>query len=263
MTLLRVNSPLLFLKNAGTNTHGILVKDKLPLKQQKRTSFHAVRDEVKRRIESRIWPQGTLLPTESELAEEFGCARATVNRALRELAEQGFVERKRKSGTRVKTAPVRQARFEISLARRVVEEQNADYRYALVERAVITAPAWLASQLGLHAGTRVLHLLCMHYANNQPFQLEERWVSLSAVPAMEEADLSRIGPTEWLLTAIPFTDAEIAFGAIGADGRLAEFLSTSVGMPVMQMERTTWLKGEPVTFARLTHHPGYRIRTEY
>lgn len=239
MTLVRINSPLQLPLNAGTNTHAIQAEDNLPLKQQKRTSFHAVRDEVKRRIESRIWPQGTLLPTESDLAEEFGCARATVNRALRELAEQGFVERKRKSGTRVKTAPVRQARFEISLARRVVEEQNGDYRYALVERAEIAAPAWLSSQLGLPPGTRVLHLLCMHYADNRPFQLEERWVSLAAVPAMEQADLSRIGPTEWLMTAIPFTDAEIAFGAIGADSRLAEFLSTSVGMPVMQMERTT------------------------
>ena len=55
---------------------------------QKRINFQFVRDEVKRRIESRIWPQGSLLPTETQLAEEFNCARATVNRALRELADQ-------------------------------------------------------------------------------------------------------------------------------------------------------------------------------
>lgn len=233
------------------------------LKKQMRTSFHAVRDEVKRRIESRVWPQGTLLPTEAELAEEFGCARATVNRALRELADQGFVERRRKSGTRVKTAPVKQARFEIAVVRRIVEEQNAEYRYALVERNLAEAPAWLASQLGLESGTRVLHLTCMHYANNRPFQFEERWVNLRVVPAIEQADLTKIGPNEWLLNAIPFTDAEIAFSAVAADSRLADFLATTPGTPVMLLERTTWLKGQPVTFVRMTHHPGYRVRSEY
>ena len=126
----------------------------------KRISFQFVRDEVKRRIETRIWPQGTLLPTETQLAEEFNCARATVNRALRELAEQGFVERKRKSGTRVKKLPSKQAKLELSLVRQVVEDQNAAYRYSLVERNVVPSPGWLSSQLSLQADARVLHVVC-------------------------------------------------------------------------------------------------------
>ena len=111
-----------------------------PVTHQKRISFQVVRDEVKRRIESRVWPQGSLLPTETQLAEEFNCARATVNRALRELADQGFVERKRKSGTRVKKEPSKHARLELSLARQMIENQNAAYRYALVERMLCPAP---------------------------------------------------------------------------------------------------------------------------
>ncbi len=116
---------------------------------QKRINFQFVRDEVKRRIESRIWPQGSLLPTETQLAEEFNCARATVNHALRELADQGFVERKRKSGTRVKKEPSKQAKLEISLTRQTVQDQNSTYRYALVERNLVSSPGWLASQLSI------------------------------------------------------------------------------------------------------------------
>ncbi|WP_164660035.1 GntR family transcriptional regulator [Tropicibacter sp. Alg240-R139] len=229
----------------------------------KRTTFHAVRDEVKRRIEARIWPQGALLPTETELAEEFGCARATVNRALRELAEQGFVERRRKSGTRVKIAPVKHAKIEIAVVRQTVEDQNAVYRYALVERSVSEAPAWLTSQLGIKSGTRVLHLLCMHYADNRPFQFEERWINITTVPDIEHADLTTVGPNEWLLNAVPFTDAEITFSAVSTDSKLSDFLATAVGTPVIQLERTTWLQGKPVTYVRMTHHPGYRFRTQY
>ncbi|MBO9446192.1 UTRA domain-containing protein [Ruegeria sp. R14_0] len=229
----------------------------------KRISFQVVRDEVKRRIESRIWPQGSLLPTETQLAEEFNCARATVNRALRELAEQGFVERKRKSGTRVKKEPSKHAKLEFSLARQTVEKQNATYRYALVERNVVASPGWLASQIGVEPDIRVLHVICMHYANNRPFQLEERWINIEAVPEVEHADLSNHGPHEWLLNAAPFTEAEVAFCAISADGRLAEFMGTTAGTSMIQLERTTWKDGKPMTFARMTHHPGYCIRTRY
>ncbi|GGH30057.1 transcriptional regulator, GntR family [Cribrihabitans marinus] len=231
--------------------------------RHRRISFHTVRDEVKRRIEDRIWPQGTLLPTETELAQEFECARATVNRALRELADQGFIERRRRSGTRVMRAPVKQARIEIAVVRHVIEEQNAEYRYALVDRQTGPAPAWLCSQLGLDRAAPVLHVLCMHYADNRPFQFEERWINLAAVPEIEKADLTCAGPNEWLLDAVPFTEAEISFAAVAADARLAEFLATPTGTPVMQMERTTWLPENPVTLARMTHHPGFRLRTRY
>ncbi|MEN8741285.1 MAG: GntR family transcriptional regulator, partial [Phaeobacter gallaeciensis] len=98
------------------------------MQPQKKTSFQDIRDEVLRRIQDRVWDQGALLPTEQELSEEFGCARATVNRALRELAERGIIDRKRKSGTRVAIAPVKQARLEITVTRQQVEDMNAVYR---------------------------------------------------------------------------------------------------------------------------------------
>ena len=119
------------------------------MQPQKKTSFQDIRDEVLRRIQDRVWDQGALLPTEQELSEEFGCARATVNRALRELAERGIIDRKRKSGTRVAIAPVKQARLEITVTRQQVEDMNAVYRYRLVSRAAVPAPGWLSSQMGL------------------------------------------------------------------------------------------------------------------
>jgi len=226
-------------------------------------SFQGIRDEVLLRIQNGIWPQGTLLPTEIALAEEFGCARATVNRALRELAEDGVVERKRKSGTRVNIAPIKKAKIKISIVRHTIEEQNAIYRYALINKEVIDIPPWLAAQLDLPGTHCMMHLKCMHYADDRPFQFEERWINIDAVPTVVEAELTETGPNEWLLNTVPFTDAAINFCAVGADATLADFLSTPTGTPVFQMERTTWFQSKPVTFVRMTHHPGYRMSTRY
>ena len=50
--------------------------------------WEAIRAEVLRRIRTRDWAPGGLIPSEEALAQEFGCARATVNRALQELANK-------------------------------------------------------------------------------------------------------------------------------------------------------------------------------
>ncbi|MBS4011138.1 MAG: GntR family transcriptional regulator, partial [Roseovarius sp.] len=58
-------------------------------------TWQLIQDKVLRRIHAREWPPGTGIPNEADLSREFGCARATVNRALRALAEARLIERRR------------------------------------------------------------------------------------------------------------------------------------------------------------------------
>ena len=67
----------------------------------KRGSFRDVKTFVLNEIRQGRWRPGDLIPKEQELATRFNCARMTAHRALRELAEEGVVERRRRSGTRV------------------------------------------------------------------------------------------------------------------------------------------------------------------
>jgi GntR family histidine utilization transcriptional repressor len=46
-----------------------------------KTDFRELKVEMRQRIMAGVWPLGTMLPNEVDLAEEFDCARATVNRA--------------------------------------------------------------------------------------------------------------------------------------------------------------------------------------
>jgi GntR family histidine utilization transcriptional repressor len=220
-----------------------------------------VKAEVLRRIRARLWPPGALLPPETELAAEFGVARATVNRALRELAEEGVIDRRRRAGTRVSAAPVRRARFDIPQTRAQVEATGAAYRYARVARGEGPVPDWLAAELGLDPGSRAVHVEAMHYASGRPWQFEERWVFLDTVPAAAAEPFDTVGPNEWLVARLPFSEAEMAFSAARAEARLAGFLGLAEGDPVFRAERTTWLEGRPVTRARLSYPPGFRMVT--
>ena len=80
-----------------------------------------IAEEARRRIFRRDWAPGDTIPGEVELAREFGVSRVTVNRALRALAEEGVLDRRRKLGTRVAERPVRRASFAIRLIRDDIE----------------------------------------------------------------------------------------------------------------------------------------------
>jgi len=226
-------------------------------------TYRDVKAEILRRIRNDIWPPGRLLPGEVDIASEMGCARATVNRAMRELSEEGVIDRRRKAGTRVNTERKRQVKFQIPVVRREIEATGATYRYALASREVVTAPDWLRTRLALDADVRFVHIECMHYASGQPFQFEDRWINLSTVPAAEHVDWTLETPNEWLVKTLPFTDAEVRFSATAADEKLGRFLLLSVGAPVFSVERTTWLSEKPVTSARLFFGAGYQMVARY
>ncbi len=228
-----------------------------------KSTYRDVKSDILSKITKGEWGPGSLMPNEVELAETYGCARATVNRAMRELADDGIVERRRKAGTRVRMAPLRQARFDIPIVRCEIEEKGAAYRYSLVSQTVEDVPDWLRARLKLDAGGRALHLVCMHYADGAPYQHEDRWINLAALPQAETADFREVGPNEWLVSTIPFSDAEISLSAALADKSLSAHLGCGVGAAVFAVERLTWWEGQALTYVRLSYQPGHRLTTRY
>ncbi len=228
-----------------------------------KATYKDVKSDILAKITQGDWAPGDLVPNEVDLAETYGCARATVNRAMRELADDGLIERRRKAGTRVRMAPIRQARFIIPIVREEIEESGAAYRYSLVHRSLELAPDWLRARLQLPKGSKALHLVCMYYSDGTPYEHEDRWISLTALPKAEAADFSEFGPTEWLLSTIPYSEVEINLSARLADQAMGDYLACAVGDPIFTVERSTWWEGNAVTYVRFSYRPGHRMTTRY
>ena len=221
----------------------------------RRTSYLDVKAEILERIRGGVLAPGDTVPGEEALAGEFGCARVTVNRALRELAEAGVVERRRKAGTRVLDPTPRDAELEIPSVRAEIEATGAEYRYELLSRRIAPPPKEVRAALGLEAGARALHLRCRHWAGPRAHQVEDRWINLDTVPAAREADFTRSGPNDWLIRAMPLSRVEHVFSAANASAEEAELLGIAPGAAVFVTERRTWIDGRAITRARLVH-PG-------
>ncbi|MBX3532649.1 MAG: UTRA domain-containing protein [Rhizobiaceae bacterium] len=224
-------------------------------------SWREIRDEIARRIAAREWRAGAAIPGEAALAVEFGAARATVNRALQDLARAGLVERRRRAGSRVAAQPVREARFVIPLVRQEIEAQGRSYGYALLSREEIAAPEAVRARLGLQAGAPMLFLRCLHTADGAPYQLERRWISLDAVPEARDENFAAAGPNEWLVENAPFSTATFSFFAARAGEEERELLGLSEGEPVFVAERLTHIGDKAVTLVRLAHPSSHRMVT--
>lgn len=227
------------------------------------TGYRQIKAEVFRRIRAGEYAPGSLMPGETALAAEFGCARATVNRAMQELSYDGIIDRRRKGGSRVRLAPNRQVTFEIPIIRAEIEARGAQYRYHLVSSQIAPAPLWLAERWHIAGESRMRHVECLHFADGRPFQFEDRWINLNTVPQAAEADFSLSGPNEWLVAQVPYTHAEIIFSACAATPAIAAHLGTIDGAPLFQAERSTWLSGVPVTQVQLSFAAGYRMMARY
>lgn len=224
--------------------------------------WEEIRAEVLRRIRARDWPPGSLIPGEEALAGEFGVARATVNRALRDLAEAGVIQRKKRAGTRVAELPVRRARLEIPVIRLDVLGRGQSYDFDLLANRLAPAPVPVTARLGLPEGTEMRYLETLHLAGGRPFVLESRWLNPAALPT-PSPDFAAISANEWLVTHISLVSGDIAFTAEPASQREAEVMGVTPGTALLVAERTTHGTGGPVTLVRLAHAPGHRLQMTF
>ena len=221
-----------------------------------------MQQEVRRRIKAREWRPGEMIPSEAELAAEFGCARATVTRALRGLAEAGLLDRRRKAGSRVALHPVRKATLDIPVLRNEIEAKGLAYCYRLLARRLCAPPAEMAIRMKADAGERLLQLSGLHLAGARPYVLEGRWINPRVVPEVEAVDFEAISPNEWLVTHVPFEGGDIAFSATSASAEEARILDCRPGDGLFVIERMTWSGDQVITSVRLVFAPGYRMHTQ-
>lgn len=224
-----------------------------------KSSFQTIKADILKKIHDRVWKPGETIPGEESFADAYGCSRVTVNRALRELAQEGLVERRRKSGTRVAQRPNRAARLEIQIVRQEIEAKGAAYRFALLECAEKEIPEAVRAKMSLSAQARGLHVRCVHFADETPYQYEDRWINLDRVPAARDESFDTVSPNEWLIEAEPYCEAEHIFSAQIADEKTAAILGISSGDPLFVVDRRTWVEDQTVTLVRLMF-PGKSYR---
>ena len=218
--------------------------------------YQQLKDLIIGRISSGELKPRDRVPSENELVESESVSRMTANRALRELDDEGYVERVAGRGTFVSDYRSQSHLLEVHNIADEIAQRGRAHSCTVIRQSLQHARGEVAKALHVAQGTDVFHLLLVHFENDVPIQLEDRHVLASFAPDCLDQDFENITPSAYLTAIAPLQEAEQVVRASVPNAAVQKHLGID-GEASLVVIRRTWSDGRPVTFARL-HHPGSR-----
>jgi GntR family transcriptional regulator len=208
---------------------------------------------------------GQAIPSERRLSEQLGVSRLTVRAALDELVHEGYLTRRRGSGTYVSRPKIAQpltlTSFSEDMRRRGMVPGSRT-----LDLGTVSAGARLGRRLRLPPEELIVRVRRLRLADGEPMALEVLHVPASLVPGLTAADLENSSFYELL---------QDRYGVVVASGTQtieptvtndeeSRALGVPLHSPAFLFERTTlnqW--GRPIEFVRSFYRGDrYQLVTE-
>ena len=219
--------------------------------------YRQIKQEIRARIRDRQWEPGTRLPSENELVDSLGVSRMTVHRALRELTQEGLLERVHGLGTFVAMAPRHASLITLEDIADEIRSAGHTHTSRVLEFGTIWADGSQADRMEMNQSDVLYRLRAIHFQEQNPMQIEDRLINPSLVPEFIEQDFSVRTATQYLVGLFMPDEMEHVVRAVLPDSGTASLLGIDSASPCLELNRRTWRKGRVVTCVTLTY-PGHR-----
>ncbi len=226
--------------------------------------YQQVKSYILNGISQGSWTAGERVPSENELVDLCKVSRMTARRALEELLNEGTLIRIKGKGSFVAEEKQQSSLLQIRSIAAEIKEQGYEHHAEMLQCGKELATALTTRNLRLNKNEYCGHSRILHYQNDSPIQLEDRWVNLKLISEYTAQNFNQITPSEYLTSIAPVTEAEHSVEAIIGDETTRRLLDVDADEAVLLLERKTWCNGELVSYARL-YHPGsrYRLGTKF
>lgn len=227
--------------------------------------YARLRDQLASRIANGEWSPGDTIPSENRLAEEYGVALATMRMGLKQLVDEGLLERRRGTGTFVKQPAFRADLFRFFHVHDVEDPDGPVIPESrILSREEVDLPPEVKQAFGDDAGARCLKLERVRLWAGDPLLFEEIFLRLPDFDGLMSLDPKEMGPLlypvflqEFGILISSATD-ELSFGS--ATKASATHLALPAGSPVAVIERVARNPVGRVIEYRLVHGRPERFR---
>ena len=227
------------------------------MKQAMVPPYRRLKKSIVDKIMGGHWKTAQRLPSDLELARQFGVSRLTANKAMCELADEGYVVRASGLGTFVAENRSHGDLLRVTNIAEVIRGRSHQYDNKLVKRRTERANSEISEKLQIPAGARVFHTIIVHHDQGIPIQLEDRYINPLVAPDFMGADLSKTTPTAYLMQISPPHEVEQQVEAVMPSPTERKLLNMHAKEACLLIKRRTWIRGAVATSVRL-YHPGSR-----
>lgn len=224
---------------------------------QTKPRYQQLKDLIIEKISSGDLRPKDRVPSENDLVVSTGVSRMTANRALRELTQEGYVDRVAGIGTFVSDLKAHSHLLEVRNIADEVANRGHAHSAHVVRKCRQFADEKVAAALQISEGTDIFNILLVHCEDGEPIQVEDRYVITDFAPEFLEQDFTIVTPSAYLNDISPLQEADHVVRAAMPEETVQELLNLTAREPCLVVIRRTWANDRPVTYSRL-HHPGNR-----
>ncbi|KXF78134.1 GntR family transcriptional regulator [Paramesorhizobium deserti] len=210
-------------------------------------AYLQLRDRLAARIGNGEWGLETALPSENILSAETGLSVGTVRKAMQMLVDEGLLERRRGSGTYLRTPAFNASLFRF-FSVQMPEGQGTIPTSRILSRRVEKAPAPAAALFG---EADAIHVDRLRGDSERVLMTEDIWLRQSSFRGFDTLPASNVGPLLYPLFLERFgvfisrAIDEVSFST--AEAVIAGRLGIDEGAPIAVIERTAYsADGRPV-----------------
>ena len=130
--------------------------------------YYQVKESLLEKIKSNQFKVGDLIPSESELQEEYNVSRITIRRAIQELVQEGHLYTRQGRGTFVSKPKVSQELNLITSWAETMAAMGMRPETKRIEYFEEPAPVNIARLLDIPIGDKVYRIERLRYADGEP-----------------------------------------------------------------------------------------------
>lgn len=212
---------------------------------------------LQNKIQSGEYAPGDSVPGEQDLCDEFGVSRITARRALNELAERGFVERRRGLGTRVLAGPAQPVQASIDGLLENVGHIGRTTTVEVLRNGLMPAGREAGDALGLTPEDMVVRAVRIRHLGGTPMSYLVTSVPADIGARIAGQDMSRT-PLLLLLeeAGVAVAMARQTITATLADAEVSAALGVMAGAPLIEVRRIVFDDaGRAVEYIKILYRP--------
>lgn len=154
--------------------------------KQTKSSIFAL--QLKKAIDKYVYPFGSMIPSERELAEQNSLSRATIRQAIEQLIDEGYLKKSQGKGTYV----IKNAREDLQINFKGMTELLKDAGFkpfnTIIASEKCKAGYKLSQIFQIDENEDLFRIIRLRGGNEQPISIEDTYVPYRLVPQIDSID---------------------------------------------------------------------------
>ena len=216
-----------------------------------------IKDYIRLNIQQGIFQVNERIPSERQLAEQFGVNRLTVSKALGELSQEGLIYSRVGKGTYVAPAKIGQKLQTLTSFTQDMTGRGKKAESLVLHAGIQQADSQTAKALAILPGTELFVLHRVRLADGQRIAVEKAHIIYALCPNIHTThDFSRESLYQVLRDAygLRMVYAQQTFEAQTAGDEEARLLDAQACTPILNITRVTFDdKDQPIEYVRSSY----------